>query len=148
MISFNHYYSRSFFEYFIRKIANCHGLKYKALIKLRSRNQKLLTKLASTKRRSPSALTFTIGGSRNRHKLPDAQATAFIEKPSHGPPPAIFQCTWGPGQKSKVEFPLCASMGCQNFAPKQFGDWKTRLQRSQFDLLMNWNDIKNSVWTD
>ncbi|KAM5519637.1 hypothetical protein FOXYSP1_18061 [Fusarium oxysporum f. sp. phaseoli] len=80
---------------------------------------------------------FTIGGCRDINKLHDAQVMAFIGKTGHGPPPAIFQCTWGPGQKSKVDFSLGASMGGQNFAPKQLGDWKTRVQRSQFDLLMN-----------
>ncbi|KNB12403.1 hypothetical protein FOXG_12007 [Fusarium oxysporum f. sp. lycopersici 4287] len=80
---------------------------------------------------------FTIGGSRDINKLHDAQAMAFIGKTGHGPPPAIFQCTWGPGQKSKVDFSLGASMGGQNFAPKQLSDWKTRFQRSQFGLLMN-----------
>ncbi|KAK2668261.1 hypothetical protein RAB80_015641 [Fusarium oxysporum f. sp. vasinfectum] len=62
---------------------------------------------------------FTIGGSRDINKLHDAQVMAFIGKTGHGPPPAIFQCTWGPGQKSKVDFSLGASMGGQNFAPKQ-----------------------------
>ncbi|KAG5765864.1 hypothetical protein H9Q72_006068 [Fusarium xylarioides] len=91
---------------------------------------------------------FTIGGSRKRTDLHDAQALAFVEKPGHGPAPAIFQCTWGEGEESKVDFSLGASMGGQNFAAKPLPGWKTHLQRARFDLLWNWNDIKSSKWTD
>ncbi|KAF5603160.1 uncharacterized protein FSUBG_7383 [Fusarium subglutinans] len=92
---------------------------------------------------------FTIGGSRKRKDFPDppAMAMAFVEKPGHGPPPAMFQCTWGEGEESKVEFSLGASMGGQNFGGKQLPGWREHLQRARFDLLGNWNDIKNSKWT-
>ncbi|KAF5545943.1 hypothetical protein FMEXI_5859 [Fusarium mexicanum] len=92
---------------------------------------------------------FTIGGSRNLGDLKKTslQAMAFTPKPGHGGPPTIFQCTWIQGSDSHVDFSLGASMGGQNYGQRQvIGDWGTRLQKTRFELLKNWNAIEQSKW--
>ncbi|KAF5667490.1 hypothetical protein FDENT_12082 [Fusarium denticulatum] len=94
---------------------------------------------------------FTIGGSRNYGDIRERslQAMAFTPKPGHGPPPTIFQCTWLEGSDSQVDFSLGASMGGHNYGNRQvLGDWGTRLQKTRFALLNDWNRIKDSEWTN
>lgn len=79
---------------------------------------------------------------------------AFKPQPGHGLPPTILQCTWIlRAADSEFDFSLGASMGGQHWGPidkkaekNELGDWKTRLQKSRFDLLTNWNGIEGQTW--
>ncbi|KAF4475786.1 hypothetical protein FAGAP_12633 [Fusarium agapanthi] len=90
---------------------------------------------------------FTIGGSRDLGDLKETslQAMSFTPKPGHGPPPTIFQCTWIEGSDSYADFSLGVSMGGQNYGDRRvLGDWGTRLQKTRFELLKNWNAVEQS----
>ncbi|KLO97400.1 Uncharacterized protein LW93_3378 [Fusarium fujikuroi] len=92
---------------------------------------------------------FTIGGSRNVGDIRErsVQAIGFRPQPGHGPPPTIFQCTWIEGSDSNVDFSLGASMGGHNYGTRRdLGDWGTKLQKTRFALLNDWNSIKTSKW--
>ncbi|RKL41569.1 hypothetical protein BFJ72_g5461 [Fusarium proliferatum] len=92
---------------------------------------------------------FTIGGSRNVGDIRErsVQAMGFRPQPGHGPPPTIFQCTWIEGSDSNVDFSLGASMGGHNYGTRRdLGDWGTKLQKTRFALLNDWNSIKTSKW--
>ncbi|KAF5575816.1 hypothetical protein FPCIR_12955 [Fusarium pseudocircinatum] len=92
---------------------------------------------------------FIIGGSRNYGDIKERslQEMAFTPKPGHGPPPTIFQCTWLEGSDGNVDFSLGASMGGHNYGNRQvLGDWGSKLQKTRFALLNDWNGIKDSEW--
>ncbi|KAF4442110.1 hypothetical protein FACUT_2334 [Fusarium acutatum] len=92
---------------------------------------------------------FTIGGSRvvSDKGERSLRSMGFTPQPGHGPPPTIFQCTWIEGSDSNVDFSLGASMGGHNYGDRQvLGDWGTRLQKTRFALLNNWNGINESRW--
>lgn len=85
---------------------------------------------------------WVIGGTRTRGRVAPA-ATAGV-----GAPPKVYQCTWRKGAKG-VEYCLGASLAGYNWDPAgKVGNWQKQLKMTRFDLLANYNNIKNQTWED